>query len=121
MGIASKETGKVSADSLVVVAEIDQVPCPSLGWCPCAWVTVVDESPEEGLTGWIRCSGKDGFDIIDSRNYNEVVQVKQRLQEEQEFVRAIEEARLLTTGQQGATTCQQGARRKRGRVDDLNS
>lgn len=94
--VTSKEMGFISVGSLVTISEIEQVPCPNLGWVPCAYVSVVSESPELGRSGWVRCAGKDGLDVIDSRNFNEVAKVKQKHEHEQELVRLAEKATIDT-------------------------
>jgi len=65
--LSSREIGKVSPGSLATLAHIHNVECAHLGWCPSAFVTV-EEGPEEGTKGWVRCAAKDGHDLIDTRD-----------------------------------------------------
>lgn len=91
--LTGKEVGRICAGSLVVVSAIEQVPCPSMGWCPCAYISIC-EGAGMGRTGWVRCAAKDGLDIIDSRNFNEVARMKRRHSQEKQREEAAEQARL---------------------------
>mmetsp|Transcript_41234 Transcript_41234/g.106684 ORF Transcript_41234/g.106684 Transcript_41234/m.106684 type:complete len:484 (+) Transcript_41234:101-1552(+) len=71
----SKETKKISAGSLVSVTDVSLTECAGMGWCPVALVTV-DDGQEKGSRGWVRCSAKDGHDVIDTRDQHEFLKVK---------------------------------------------
>jgi len=65
--LTSREVGKISPGALATITDIHNAECAYLGWCPCAFVTV-DEGPEEGTRGWVRCAAKDGHDLMDTRD-----------------------------------------------------
>eukprot|EP00439_Symbiodinium_sp_Y106_P048379 s6012_g6.t1 len=77
--LKSQEVFKVSSSSLVLVKDINNVEIPG-GWCPVAFVNV-EEGPERGRTGWVRCTAKDGHDVMDTRDHKEYDKVIQRLRE----------------------------------------
>eukprot|EP00440_Ansanella_granifera_P069444 gb/GFBE01075341.1/.p1 GENE.gb/GFBE01075341.1/~~gb/GFBE01075341.1/.p1 ORF type:complete len:465 (+),score=101.44 gb/GFBE01075341.1/:1-1395(+) len=72
--LSSAEIFKVSAGSLVAVAELHNVEVPGGGWCPVASITVED-GPEKDRKGWVRCSAKDGHDLMDTRDHKEYEKV----------------------------------------------
>lgn len=76
----SNELGKISAASIVTITDIQTTDCPNLGQCPCAFVTV-DEGPEQGRHGWVRCAAKDGHDLVDTRDHLEFDKVLQKLRQ----------------------------------------
>lgn len=87
--LASKEHGRITAGSLVSVLEVQAAECPQLGLCPCALVSV-DEGPEKGRKGWVRCAAKDGHDQVDTRDQLEYSKVRARLEmEEQQRLAAL--------------------------------
>ncbi|CAE7744146.1 unnamed protein product [Symbiodinium sp. CCMP2456] len=77
--LKSQEVFKVSSSSLVLVKDMNNVEIPG-GWCPVAFVNV-EEGPERGRTGWVRCTAKDGHDVMDTRDHKEYDKVIQRLRE----------------------------------------
>ena len=58
----SPDLTQVSAGCLVHVQEVKDV-IIEWGWCPVAGILVQD-GPEKGLTGWVRCSGLDDLDRL---------------------------------------------------------
>lgn len=77
--VHSSNVGEVSAGCLVHVQEIKDV-IIEWGWCPVAGVLVQD-GPEEGLSGWVRCTAKDGHDVMDTRDHSEYEKALQRMKE----------------------------------------
>ena len=75
----SANVAQVSAGSLVLVQEIKDI-IIEWGWCPVAYISV-QEGPEKGISGWVRCSAKDGHDIMDTRDHNEYEMVLKKLKE----------------------------------------
>jgi len=78
--LESAELGMISASSIVTVSDIQMTDCPNLGQCPCAFVTV-DDGPEKGRHGWVRCAAKDGHDLVDTRDHLEFDKVMQKLRQ----------------------------------------
>lgn len=77
--LKSSEVGKVSAGRLVAVQESNNVEIQG-GWCPVANI-VVQEGPEKGKSGWVRCTAKDGHDVMDTRDHNEYDKIIQKMRE----------------------------------------
>lgn len=75
--LKAPKKGKLATSILVTVQKLTRVECSSLGWCPCALVTV-DEGALEGNTGWVRCSDADGKDLVDVRNQHDLEAAMQR-------------------------------------------
>eukprot|EP00913_Durusdinium_trenchii_P032573 g30494.t2 len=48
--------------------------------CPVANI-VVQEGPEKGKSGWVRCTAKDGHDVMDTRDHNEYDKIIQKMRE----------------------------------------
>lgn len=80
--LTSRELGKVSPGALATITDIHNAECAHLGWCPCAFITI-EEGPEEGTKGWVRCAAKDGHDLIDTRDQLESEKILQRLRASQ--------------------------------------
>lgn len=77
--LTSSEAGKVSAGSLVEVQEMNNVEIQG-GWCPVASIMVL-EGAEKGKTGWVRCTAKDGHDVMDTRDHNEYEKILRKMRE----------------------------------------
>mmetsp|Transcript_39155 Transcript_39155/g.64618 ORF Transcript_39155/g.64618 Transcript_39155/m.64618 type:complete len:519 (+) Transcript_39155:25-1581(+) len=77
--VHSSNVGEVSAGCLVHVQEIKDV-IIEWGWCPVAGVLVQD-GPEKGLNGWVRCTAKDGHDVMDTRDHSDYKKALQRMKE----------------------------------------
>lgn len=77
--VHSSNVGEVSAGCLVHVQEIKDV-IIEWGWCPVAGVLVQD-GPEKGLSGWVRCTAIDGHDVMDTRDHSEYEKALQRMKE----------------------------------------
>lgn len=77
--LSSSEVGKVSEGSLVEVQEMNNVEIQG-GWCPVACI-VVQEGPEKGKSGWVRCSAKDGHDLMDTRDHNEYDKILRQMRQ----------------------------------------
>jgi len=68
----------VPGGSLVHVLQIQSIKCDDLPTCPFARVSVED-GLQKGLQGWLRCSAKDGRDLVDTRDQLECNQILKRL------------------------------------------
>ncbi|CAJ1378114.1 unnamed protein product [Effrenium voratum] len=75
--LASSELFKVSAGGLVEVQETNNVELQG-GWCPVARI-IVEEGTEKGKTGWVRCSAKDGHDLMDTRDHKEYEKILEKM------------------------------------------
>lgn len=76
--LSSAEIGRVAAGALVTVEEICHMECQQLRRCPCAFVRI-EEGREAGCRGWLRCSARDGHDLVDTRNQNECDEILEKL------------------------------------------
>jgi len=76
--LVSAEVFKVAAGALVVLTDLHNEECQSLGWCPVACITV-EEGPAKGKQGWVRCVAKDGHDLMDTRDHKEYDKVLDKL------------------------------------------
>ncbi|CAE8611894.1 unnamed protein product [Polarella glacialis] len=81
--LSSSVKFKVSAGSLVTVSDLSSDTCPKTGplcdqRCPMAFITV-DDGPEQGRNGWVRCTAKDGHDVMDTRDHREYEKVVEKL------------------------------------------
>lgn len=74
----SRELAKITPGSLVTFSDVQKSLCDSLGMCPVAFVTV-DEGPEKGRKGWVRCAATDGRDLIDTRDQLEYEKVLHKM------------------------------------------
>ncbi|CAE7225190.1 unnamed protein product [Symbiodinium natans] len=77
--LKSQEVFKASSGCLVLVKDINNVEVAG-GWCPVAFVNV-EEGPERGRTGWVRCTAKDGHDVMDTRDHKEYDKVIRKMRE----------------------------------------
>eukprot|EP00930_Biecheleria_cincta_P040461 TRINITY_DN27721_c0_g2_i1.p1 TRINITY_DN27721_c0_g2~~TRINITY_DN27721_c0_g2_i1.p1 ORF type:complete len:535 (-),score=76.68 TRINITY_DN27721_c0_g2_i1:47-1651(-) len=71
---AGRDKQVLSGGTLVGVQEVADRSCDDLGHCPFVRVTVQD-GPQEGKKGWLRCAAKDGHDLVDTRDQHEHHQV----------------------------------------------
>merc|ERR1719203_2300859 len=76
----SKEVCRLIAGGLVQINSLDHS-IDDVGLA--AHVTLVGEKPGKGRTGWIRCSAKDGHDMIDTRDQLQYEKVQASIIEEE--------------------------------------
>jgi len=75
----SRDICRIPAGSLVTISRLDTSP-PDFS--PVALVTVQVEGYLNGCQGWIRCTAKDGHDLIDFRDQQQLSKVIRQLEPE---------------------------------------
>merc|ERR1712087_298206 len=92
--LISDQVGTVCRGALVTINQMQHVQCAHTGLAPCAYITI-DEGFDALRQGWVRCTANDGHDVIDTRNQLEAKQIKEKLEQQQAELRALEEQRRL--------------------------